>query len=208
MTNGFDKIIDYGFDENVVRYGIKYGGDRVVFIKAGLGGGIPGYEGKYLKIADRLNEKHGCTVICASNTQEITDQTLIDKFAIDELMKDRGIVSPELYFFGHSNGGIKGLDLTRIGLSFKKMMLVNMPLMINMFKTKAMISAIPETSVSLIYGELDPSVPYIPFFDGKLDNVSATVFLGADHNFSGFLDEFIHLADGLFMDFKRQLKIT
>ena len=199
MINGFDKIIDYGFDENTVRYGIKYGDDRVVFIKAGLGGGIPGYEGKYLKIAARLNEKYGCTVICASNPQQISDQTVIDKFAIDELSREMEIGSPELYFFGHSNGGIKGLELTRIGLSFKKMMLVNMPLMINMFKTKAMISSIPNTSVSLIYGELDPSIPYIPFFDGKLDNVSATVFSGADHNFTGFLDEFIALSDCLFM---------
>ena len=32
MINGFDKIIDYGFDENTVRYGIKYGDDRVVFM--------------------------------------------------------------------------------------------------------------------------------------------------------------------------------
>ena len=199
MTNDFDKIIDYGFDENAVRYGIKYGGDRVVFIKAGLGGGIPGYEGKYLRIADRLNEKYGCTVICASNPQQIPDQTVIDKFAIDELVKEMQMDSPELYFLGHSNGGIKGLELTRIGLSFKKMMLINMPLMINMFKTKAMISAIPDTSVILIYGELDPSVPYIPFFDGKIDNVSARVFAGADHNFCGLLDEFISLADGLFV---------
>ena len=197
--NDFDKIVEYGFDENAVRYGIVYGGNRIVFIKAGLGGGIPGYEGKYLRIADRLNEKYGCTVICASNPQEIKDQSVIDKFAVDELVKEISQDSPEFYFFGHSNGGIKGLELTRSGVNFKRMMLVNMPLMINMFKTKDMISEIPDTRVTLVYGSLDPSVPYIPFFDGKLENVSVTVFSGADHNFSGYLEEFIALADGLFM---------
>jgi hypothetical protein len=41
-------------------------------------------------------------------------------------------------------------------------------------------------------------VPYIPFFDGKLPNIRASVISGADHNFTGFLFEFIELADALF----------
>ena len=197
MANGFDKEIDYGYDSVAVRYGIKYGNEKLVFVKAGLGGGIPGYCEKYLKIAERLNGKYGCTVICASNPTEIRDQTAIDKFAIDEAVRELGVSSYETYFFGHSNGGVKGLELARAGISFKKMILVNMPLMINMFKTKDMISKIPNTMVTLVYGSLDPSVPYIPFFDGKFQNVSVTVFSGTDHNFSGILSEFIALADGL-----------
>jgi hypothetical protein len=200
MINGFDKVINYGFDGGAVTYGVKLGGSKTVFIKAGLGGDIPGYEGKYLRIAQRLNERYGCTVICASNPIEMKDQSAIDKDAIDRVSEELGAAERELYFFGHSNGGVKGLELCSLGVTFKRMMLVNMPLMINMFKTKAMISKIQDTGVYMIYGSLDPSVPYIPFFDGKLQNIRASVISGADHNFTGFLFEFIELADALFDD--------
>ena len=203
MANGFDKEIDYGYDSVAVRYGIKYGNEKLVFVKAGLGGGIPGYCEKYLKIAERLNGKYGCTVICASNPTEIRDQTAIDKFAIDEAVRELGVSSYETYFFGHSNGGVKGLELARAGQSFKRMMLVNMPLMINMFTVKDIIKAIPETSVSMIYGELDPSLFYTAFFDRIRDNVKVSVIAGADHNFTGYLEEFIQLADRLFPDQKK-----
>ena len=198
MAGNFDRVINYGYDGFSVSYGVKLGDGKIVFVKAGLGGDILGYEGKYLRIAERLNERYGCTVICASNPAEPKEQTAIDKHAIERLKEELGRSSYKLFFFGHSNGGIKGLELALCGVSFERMVLVNMPLMINMFKTKAAISRICDTGVHLIYGALDPSVPYIPFFDGKLANVRATVFDGADHNFTGFLDEFIALADYLF----------
>lgn len=197
MTSNFDKILEYTIDGGVLRYGIKMGQGSLVFVKAGLGGDIPGYDGKYLKIAERLNEKYGCTVICASNPAEVKHHTEIDRGVIDQMTECMGSDAPRMYFFGHSNGGIKGLELTTLGVRFEKMMLVNTPLMINMFKTKAMINAILDTEVCLIYGALDPSVPYLPFFDGKIPNVRARVFSGADHNFCGLTDEFVELADEL-----------
>lgn len=200
MLNGFDKTIDYGYDSAAVRYGIKYGSGKIVFVKAGLGGGIPGYGEKYLRIAEGLNERYGCTVICASNPTEIRDQSAIDKFAIDEVASELGITSFEVFFFGHSNGGVKGLELARKGVSFKKMMLVNMPLMINMFTLKDIIKGMPDTEVVMVYGELDPSLFYTAFFNGIRDNVKVSVITGADHNFTGYLEEFIQLADRLFLD--------
>lgn len=197
MTNDFDKILEYTIDGYVIRYGIKMGQGSLVFVKTGLGGDIPGYEGKYLRIANRLNEKYGCTVICASNPIEVKCHAEIDRGVIDRMVGEMCSDAPRMYFFGHSNGGIKGLELTTLGVRFERMMLVNTPLMVNMFKTKAMINAILDTEVCLIYGALDPSVPYLPFFDGKIPNVRARVFAGADHNFCGFTNEFIELADEL-----------
>ena len=194
----FDRKFEYIADGASVKYGVKYGDGRIVFIKVGLGGDIPGYEGKYLVMAERLRVKYGCSVICASNPEGIKEQTELDGRAIDDVARELRSESPELYLFGHSNGGIKGLYLTASGINFRRMVLVNMPLMINMFKTKKMISDIPNTHVAMIYGEKDPSVLYIPFFEGKFENLDVRVVEGADHNFLGMPDKFVTLADGLF----------
>jgi hypothetical protein len=194
----FDRKFEYIADGASVKYGVKYGDGRIVFIKVGLGGDIPGYEKKYLRIAERLNKKYGCSVICASNPEGIKDQTELDRRAIADVARELRSDLSDLCFFGHSNGGVKGLILTASGITFRRMLLVNMPLMINMFKTKKMISDIPDTYINLVYGEKDPSVPYIPFFDGRFDNLDVKVVEGADHNFFGMLDEFVALAEMLF----------
>ena len=48
---------------NGLTYGVISGNESFVFIKPGLSGSIYGYENKYLKIAERLNEKYGCNII-------------------------------------------------------------------------------------------------------------------------------------------------
>ena len=128
----YDEIMQYdGID-----YGLIKGGPRIVFIKVGLGGNCSGYENKYLKMAYRLQEKYGCSVIVASNPHDGKSHTRIDRQIIEQYIAKYEIDSPELFFFGHSNGGVKGLELTDAGVEFKKMILVNMPLMINFHKTK------------------------------------------------------------------------
>ena len=77
------------------------------------------------------------------------------------------------------------------------MVLVNMPLMLNFHKTKRYVSAIPQTDIVAIYGQHDQSVPYLPFFEGKFENVKVLTVPNADHNFKGMLNEFIDLSDYL-----------
>lgn len=179
-----------------IDFGVKAGNKKIVFIKAGLGGNLFGYDDKYLKIAHRLNERYGCSIISASNPHDGKLHVASDKAIIEAYVKENGIESPELYFFGHSNGGIKGLQLAT-ELTFRKMLLVNMPLMIDFHKTKKYLSIIPDTKITFVYGELDPSYSYIPFFEGKFDNLDILKFPGADHNFAGLTDRFISLPDCL-----------
>ena len=73
-----------------------------------------------------------------------------------------------------------------------------MPLMINFHKTKRYIASAPQTEIVAIYGQLDPSFPYVPFLDGKFGNVKVVTMQHADHNFKGMLNYFIHLSDMLF----------
>ena len=189
------------FDNTVqvdnIDYGFIKGNNIIVFIKSGLGGDCFGYENKYLKIALRLKERYGCSVIVASNPNNGTKHTEIDKQIIEDYILEHHICSPELFFFGHSNGGIKGLEMINEGVEFKKMVLVNMPLMINFHKTKQYIALVSQTEIVAIYGQHDPSFPYVPFLDGKLHNVKVVTVQNADHHFEGMLNDFINLSDML-----------
>ena len=187
---------------SAIEYGFFKGGGRIVFIKAGLGGSCFGDENKYLKMAAYLRDLYHCSVIVASNPNDGKDHTHADRRIIEQFVADNGDRTPELLFFGNSNGGFKGLALAADGVYFRKMILVNMPLMINLHKTKRHIESILETEVLAVYGERDPSYSYVPFIDGKYDNLHVLRIPGADHNFKGRLDEFLHLSDLLFTSYR------
>ena len=189
---------DYALQINGIEYGIITGNELIVFIKVGLGGSYSGYEDKYLKMSSLLNEKYGCSVIVASNPNDGKGHVDCDKQIIEKYLSDHRLDSHEIFFFGHSNGGVKGLELSNAGIVFKKMVLVNMPLMINFHRTKRYILAAPNTEIVAIYAEHDPSTPYIPFIDGKYENLKVVRFPLADHNFDGLTDEFIALSEYLF----------
>lgn len=186
---------DYVLHSNGINYGIIKGNGKIVFIKSGLGGDHFGYENKYLIIASRLYENHGCSVIVSSNPNDGKSHVLEDGKIIRQYISEDGISSPELFFFGHSNGGIKGLELANANISFSKMILINMPLMINLHKTERYILSIPQTEIIAIYGEHDPSFRYLPFIQGKAANLKIKTVKQADHNFKDMDTEFISLCD-------------
>ena len=188
----------YTLQSDGIDYGIVKGGSDVVFIKLGLGESCTKNE-FYYAMSHHLCEEYGCSVIIASNPNDGKKHAAIDKRIIDQYISNNDISSTSLFFFGHSNGGIKGIELTNEGVSFKKMILVNMPLMINFHKTKKYISEIPHTEVVMVYGDRDPSFPYLPFVRNKWSNVTVMAYENTDHNFNGRAEEFIRLSDMLFV---------
>lgn len=193
----FDFCGQYKLDDAVLDYGWIKGNEQIVYIKAGLGGDFRGYDNKYVKIAQRLNDKYGCSVVSVSNPNVKSHTFVHDKKVIEDFILAGDYNSPKLYFFGHSNGGVKGLELASSGIIFKRMILVNMPLMINFHKTIKMINSIPNTEVLTVYGEKDPSFAYLPFLHEKGANLMVSSVPNADHNFKGMMDEFISLCDQL-----------
>ena len=179
-----------------IEYGYIRGNDKVVCIKAGRGGNHLGYEKKYVRIAERLNSLFGCTVICISNPMDINNQLATDAQIIQKCLKNTFIEKPKMYFMGHSDGSIKGLELAASGMIFEKMLLVNMPLMINFSRNKKIILSLSQTEIVMAFGEKDPSFNYIPFLElNKPECLTIIKVPGADHNFKGMLDEFIELSD-------------
>ena len=54
-------------DISIIRYGIIYGKNTIVFIKGGQDCSLYGYQNKYLKMAHNIHDKYGYTVIVSSN---------------------------------------------------------------------------------------------------------------------------------------------
>lgn len=63
----YDNVISKAVDDATIEYGLLYGNEKIVFIKVGADGNIRGYKDKYLKMARRVHNRLGATVICASN---------------------------------------------------------------------------------------------------------------------------------------------
>lgn len=179
-----------------IEYSFVKGNNKVVCIKAGRSGNHLGYENKYVRIAERLNRRCGCTVISISNPIDNTVQLARDMQIIKACLEETQIDKPRMYFMGHSDGSIKGLELSDSGVVFETMLLVNMPLMINFHKNKKIIDSLSQTHIVMVFGENDPSFKYIPFLElNKPDNLTIIRVPNADHNFKGKLDEFIELSD-------------
>ena len=183
--------------------GNNRGCHRVVIIKAGAGGSYIGYEEKYLKIARRLRDTYGCTVLCLSNYASDSFERG-DVAVIRELLA--GMVGEiQLYYVGNSNGSTQGLLNATQYFDFRRMVLVNMPLMMNFHKIKEALTR-ADTEIRFVYGEKDPSISYIPFLknagqkEGNLARAEIVTVKGANHNFAGMTDAFVELCAGVITD--------
>ena len=185
----FDRTVQAGG----VDYGILQGQGHWVFVKPGLGTDCRGYADKYVLMAHRLRDTCGFRVIVASNPHDGSSHAHTDLAVLEQFVGSDPTRAPDLLFFGSSNGCIKGLELTARGVSFRRMVLVNMPLMINFHRIKGYLSAIPQTEITAVYGERDPSVPYIPFIQGRFDHVKVMTIPHANHNFAGMTEDFVGL---------------
>ena len=183
-------------DELKIEYGIIYGNNKVVIIKAGAGGSYMGYEDKYRKLAGILHHDMGCTVICLSNFSA-------NSFESGDVDVIKGVVSEiegeiRMYYIGVSNGAVQGLIDATKHFEFLRIMLFNMPLMINFHKTREALTRV-NSDIRFGYGEMDPSHAYVPFLknaaqkDTCMARVEVITVPQADHNFMGMLDTFLDL---------------
>lgn len=182
----YDKIIHSQFEEiAIIDYGIVKGNETIVFIKAGQDGSMYGYQNKYLKIADSINNKYGYTVICSSNPFDGTNpldnaMKVIDDYCIEEDIKDY-----KIYYMGHSNGALIGAWFGANYPRIKRMLLVNGPLMYNWHKTKEGILNFSGERIVLVYGSLDQSIQYTGLIEPLLnEKVKLEIIEGQDHHFS------------------------
>lgn len=190
----FDKIITKQVDRGTVEYGIIFGNDKVVFIKAGAGGTIWGYEDRYLEMAHRVHERLGATVICASNSLRCLD---MDMKTINWCAKKLGTQDCECYFVGVSDGADQCISLARYG-STKKLLCINPSFVPSHNPTNRLI-LLSNIEKIFVYGTKDEEGQnMIPALKDKyIPNLEIKTVNGADHRFTGMSAEFISLVDFL-----------
>ena len=180
----FDDVIDD-------KYGIVTGYKDIFLIKTEVNSTIYGIGNRYLKIAKRINFKYGFTVIVSSNDLKLED----DFNNLRDYLKDK-----KIYFMGVSNGATQAIQNIEISSKIDRMLLVNLPLMINLHKTKEGIINY-KGKLICVFGSRDSSFNYLPLIQ-NFRNVNIVVIPNQDHNFT-VGDEFLYLSDKyLFGDVK------
>ena len=188
----FDKIIHKTLDEESVDYGFIFGNNKIVFIKVGAGGGIPGYQDKYLRMAHRVHERLGATVICSSNYEKCLP---MDKKAIEWCARYLKLKDAELYFVGVSDGADQCITLTR-NAPTRKLLCIN-PSFVPGHDPSNRLILRSKVEKIFVYGTKDDEgyelVPKLK--ERAIPNFEIRWVKGADHSFTGMVDEFIALID-------------
>ncbi|MBR3996064.1 MAG: alpha/beta hydrolase [Clostridia bacterium] len=186
------RLFDVLIKENNIEYGVIKGNDKLLYIKVGNGGSIYGYANKYLSIAKQINGEYGLSILVASNPIELAIKESIkyDNDFIDRYFPN----TKDIYAFGHSNGGQMLVSFAYLNPKIKKVLSVNVPLMINLHKTKEGISKFNGEHMTMIYGEKDPSFRYVEILDSSVSSkFSYYTIKNANHHFENMLEEFILL---------------
>ncbi len=188
----FDKIIHKTLDEESVDYGFIFGNNKIVFIKAGAGGGIPGYQDKYLRMANKVHERLGATVICSSNYEKSLPT---DKKAIEWCARYLKLEDVELYFVGVSDGADQCIILAR-NAPTKKLICIN-PSFVPGHDPSDRLIIRSKVEKIFVYGTKDVErhdlVPKL--MEREIPNFEIRWVEGADHEFTGMVDEFVSLID-------------
>ena len=188
----FDKIIHKTIDDETVDFGFVFGNNKMVFIKAGAGGGIPGYQDKYLRMAHRVHERLSATVICSSNYEKCLE---LDRKAIAWCARYLKLKDAELYFVGVSDGANQCITLSR-NAPTKKLLCIN-PSFVPGHDPSDRLIIRSKVEKIFVYGTKDDEayelVPKLK--ERAIPNFEIRWVEGADHSFTGMVDEFIALID-------------
>ena len=206
MTDiSFDKKQYITIDGKKIHYGILFGNEKIVFIKAGVPKGNElddkktkgKYVDKYLIMAHRIRDRIGATVICASNADaDPREQLKADKFLIKKVIADLGFDNYELNFVGNSDGGEHSLKLSQQFPHTAKYLGSNSS-WASMDTFLERIQSLPHVKKIFVYGEKDVDfhdiAPKLRALAG--DNLEIIVLDDVDHDFTDKVEDFIALID-------------
>ena len=194
----FDKKIVRMINGEKAEYGFLFGNEKIVFIKSGAGGSVVGRENKYLKMAHKLHQKLGATVICSSNPdiEGYLGEETLDEKAIRWVVKEKGFLGFEMYFIGNSDGAYKNLTVAKKFSQAVKFLGINTSYIdIDDLITK--LQSLTDIEKTLVCGTKDKdSMAYVELLKNKeILNLKIQLVEGANHEFSEMIEDFINLVD-------------
>jgi hypothetical protein len=195
IPSDYNEIINKTVEGKKVKYGIIHGNEKIVFIKKGADGNPKTFKSKYLKMAYRVHDRLGATVICATNPETENNQVSQDYDTISFVISKNNFTNYEVYLFGASDGAYHNLILgTKIPQTVKFVGVSTSRIGIEDFKNK--ISDLSDVKKILVYGTKDYERDIIPSLnDLWCDNLKLITVPEANHEFTGMTDEFIELID-------------
>ena len=147
-------------------------------------------------MAHRIHERIGATVICASNPDTESTQLADDKAVILKIASELNLSEYKVYFAGTSDGAYHILSLAKYFPQTVRLLCIN-PSFVEVETFKNKLIELPDANKTLIYGNKDEDynliVPYIK--ELKCNNLEVVTIDGADHQFTGMVEEFINLID-------------
>ena len=188
-----------------VDYEITFGNEKIVFIKAGAGGSVRGFDNKYSKMARCLHERTGATVICASNPDVLHED--VDEAEIRRVINDQGLSDFEISFIGISDGGYHNLSLARRFSETVKFIGINTSY-ITSSELKERVKALNGVFKVFIHGTNDYDFGEIVPELSKIDDENLEIKLveGADHSFTGMVEELVTLTENLYNKKESRIK--
>lgn len=171
--------------------------DTVLLIIPGVDGSVNGYEDKYIRIAEQIQDRHGVAVVRIANPfissfhWESNPRRILDYIATNASTITGNSGAPRIKVMAHSAGAS---IIARIAHEYDNITDI---LLVNPAKKlggDAIQHGLKKTNarVTVIFGEKDPSVSFSEALQG--DGHPVMVLEGIDHNFSGnFLSLFIDL---------------
>ena len=182
--------------KTMIDYGIVDGNSTIIFVKAGQNGSVCGYKNKYIRLARKLNEKYGCSVICSSNPYD-GNNPLDNAFEIvEDYVRSKNYAEYRLYYIGYSAGATIGVKFAVNYTQIQRLLLVNAPLR-NIGLINKNVPNFKGEKLTFAYGTKDVSYSKIDLLESlkAINNIQISIVEGADHHFSQNEDDFFLLPE-------------
>lgn len=171
--------------------------DTVLLIVPGVDGSVNGYEDKYIRIAEQVQDKHGVAVVRIANPfissfhWESNPRRILDYIATNISVITGSSEISRIKVMAHSAGASIIARIAHEYDNITDILLVNPAQKLG---GDAIRQGLRKTNanVTVIFGEKDPSVSLLEALQG--DGHHVVVLEGVDHNFSG---DFLSLYIGL-----------
>lgn len=160
---------------------------NIIFLTIpGVDGSIDGYENKYVRVAEDIQNKYGAAIVRMSNPyissffwESNIRQVL--QFIEDDAKAITGKEDFELRIMAHSAGAAILAQIAWEYPLISRLLLVNPAMKLGPDKIKRGLSELNDKRITILVGSNDPSISETK--DLTVDNT--VVVEGADHNFSG-----------------------
>lgn len=158
----------------------------------GVDGSVDGYENKYLRIAENVQEEQGVSVVRMSNPfitsfhWESNMRKVLEFISVNLPTITEGNEA-EIRIMAHSAGAAVAAQIAWEYPEIKRLLLINPATKLGLDKMKLGLSMFKGDDITVLYGSLDPAIDDVNEFSSIRGSVPINTFVleGVDHHFSG-----------------------